>query len=391
MGINETFIPLAVPDIRGNEWKYVKECLDTNWISSAGSYVNKFEGELAKFTHVDHCVAVVNGTAALHICLLLAGVQANDEVIVPTCTFIAPINAVTYVNAIPVFMDADAFYNMDVKKTVEFFETQTTMKNGVCVNKNSNRVIRAVIPVHVFGNAVDLTNLIKVCKEKNVKVIEDSTESLGTSYKSGPFAGKHTGSVGDYGVLSFNGNKIITTGGGGAVLLNDAEDARKAKHLTTQAKTDEVRYHHDMVGYNYRLTNIQAAIGVAQVEQLDRILEHRRWLISTYKKGLADIPGLHIQTGPEYADNNNWMIALQISPAYGRNREETMSYLSEHKIQTRPLWMLNHLQVPFKHCEAYKVENAMTLLETTLNIPCSPNLTEADVQRVIDTLKKGAR
>jgi len=380
-------IPLSVPSIQGNEWKYIKECLDTEWVSSAGKYVDLFEEKICEFTGAKYAVACVNGTAALHISLILAGVKPEEEIIVPTLTFISPINVIRYCNAHPIFMDADDFYNIDVEKTIRFIEEETIFKDGFTYNRKTNRKISAIIPVHIFGNAVDMEKLVSICKERNIKIIEDATESLGTIYTKGKFVGKHTGTIGEFGCLSFNGNKIITTGGGGMILTENKEYFEKAKYLTTQAKDDTLRYIHNEIGYNYRLTNIQAALGVAQLEQLPEYLEIKRNNYWIYKDEIDKIKGLHLAETPEYADTNHWMYALQIDKSgYGKDREELMKYLLDHKIQTRPVWYLNHLQKPYKNCQTYKIEKAFELLEKTLNIPCSVNLSSEDVKRVLDLL-----
>ncbi len=386
---NYDFIPLSVPSIQGNEWKYIKECLDTEWVSSAGKYVALFEQKICEFTGAKYAVACVNGTAALHISLLLAGVKPDDEVIVPTLTFISPINVVRYCNAYPVFMDADDFYNIDEEKTIQFIEKETIFRNGFTYNKKTNRKISAIIPVHIFGNACNLEKLVPICKERNIKIIEDATESLGTKYTKGKFSGKHTGTIGDLGCLSFNGNKIITTGGGGMILTDNEDYAKKAKYLTTQAKDDEIRYVHNEIGYNYRLTNIQAAMGVAQLEQLPEYLNIKKNNYNLYKDEIDIIPGLHIVETPDYANNNHWMYPLKIDQnVYNKDREELMSFLSEKKIQTRHVWYLNHLQKPYKDCQKYKIENAIKLWEKTLNIPCSVNLNENEIKKVCEVLNE---
>jgi len=383
-------IPLSVPSIQGNEWKYIKECLDTEWVSSAGKYVDLFEKKIVEYTSAKYAIACVNGTAALHIALILAGVKSEDEVIVPTLTFISPINVVRYCNAYPIFMDADEFFNIDSEKTIDFIKKETIFKDGNTFNKETKRCIRAIIPVHIFGNAVYLDDLYKICKERNIKIIEDATESLGTKYKKGKFSDKHTGTIGELGCLSFNGNKLITTGGGGMILTDNKNHAEKAKYLTTQAKDGNVRYIHNEIGYNYRLTNIQAAFGVAQLEKLPEFIEIKKRNYNKYKEYINNIPGLHLAETPDYADNNHWMYALQIDKdIYGKDREKLMQYLSEKGIQTRPVWYLNHMQKPYKGCQNYKIEKAIELLEKTLNIPCSVNLKDKSINIIVETLYHG--
>ncbi|MCJ7679818.1 MAG: LegC family aminotransferase [Candidatus Aminicenantes bacterium] len=383
-------IPLSVPNLKGNEWAYVKECLDTEWVSSVGPYVDRFEADICRRFGGRYAVACVNGSAALHIALEIAGVTEKDEVIVPTVTFIASVNAVSYVGAEPVFMDCDSFFNIHPEKTAEFIRNETVFRGGVTINKSSGKRIAALLPVHVFGNAVDLEELVGLCEERNIPIIEDAAESLGTFYRQGQLSGKSAGTVGQIGCLSFNGNKIITTGGGGMIVTDDEKIAEKARYLTTQAKDDPVRYIHHQIGYNYRLTNIQAALGVAQLERLSDHLIAKKSNYDFYRKEIADIPGLTLAGTPDYADNNHWMYALLIDKkTYGRDRENLMSYLTDNGIQSRPLWMLNHLQKPYAGCRAYRIEQALNLYDRTLNIPCSVNLTEEDREHVVKMLKKG--
>ena len=385
---NNQMIPLSVPSIQGNEWQYVKECLDTEWVSSVGKYVDLFEQKIAQYTGAKYAVACVNGTSALHVSLRLAGVLPGDEVIVPTLTFIAPVNAICYNGAKPVFMDADDYYNIDVSKTYQFLKEETEYKNGYTFNKKTGKRISAIIPVHVFGNAVWLDEIIRFCEERNIKVVEDAAESLGTRYKDGKFSGKHTGTIGILGSLSFNGNKIITTGGGGTILTDDVKLAEKAKYLTTQAKDDSVRYVHDEIGYNYRLTNVQAAIGVAQLEQLSQFINKKRKIYTAYKQEINRIHGLRIAEVPDYAENNHWMIPLQIDKeVYGKDCESMMAELKAKGVETRPLWHLNHLQKQYKNNQHYLIEKAFRLVEITLNIPCSVNLNENDIGLVCSLLE----
>ena len=383
------FIPLSVPSIQGNEWKYVKECLDKEWVSSAGSYVDEFEMRIAEFSGARYAIACVNGTAALHVALKLAGVRSGDAVIVPTLTFIAPVNTIRYLDADPIFMDCDDFYNIDIEKTLEFIKSQTVFRNDATFHTTTGKKVSAIVPVHVFGNAVDLDSLLDVCRERRIVVIEDATESLGTTYKIGRVAGKHAGTIGKLGCLSFNGNKIITTGGGGIILTDDTDYAEKAKYLTTQAKNDKIRYVHDDIGYNFRLTNVQAAIGVAQLENLKKYLGIKKRNYFQYKQDIDRIPGLHLAETPDYAENNLWMYALQIDKGiYGIDREQLMSIFDQQKIQTRPVWHLNHRQKPYRDCYGYQIEKAVFLHEVTLNIPCSTGLKNEEIESVISCLEK---
>jgi len=384
-----SFIPLSVPVIQGNEWLYVKECLDTEWVSSAGKFVDRFEQDVARYTGAKFAVACATGTAALHVALEIAGVVADDEVIVPTVTFIASINSVHYVGAEPVFMDCDEYYNIDPQKTREFILKETIFKDGRTYNRTTNRRIAALMPVHVFGNAVWLDELLPLCRERNIAVVEDAAESIGTTYLSGQFAGRHTGTLGDIGCLSFNGNKIITTGGGGMILTDRSDIAERAKYLTTQAKDDEVRFIHHGVGYNYRLTNIQAAVGVAQLEQLPKYLRAKKANYLEYKSQIDAINGLRLANTPTYAANNHWMYAMRIDKAkYGLDREQLMAEFTRKKIQTRPLWQLNHLQRPYQHCQHYRIDRAIQMLEVTLNLPCSVDLTSEQIDRVVEALQQ---
>ncbi len=385
-------IPLSVPHIEGNEWKYIKECIDTEWVSSVGKYVDRFEKDICELTGAREAVACVNGTAALQVSLQVIGVKADDEVIVPTVTFISPVNAVRYLNASPVFMDCDDYYNIDVEKTIDFIKTQTVFKDDITYNKSTGKRILAIIAVHVFGNAVNIFELIEICRERNIKIIEDAAESIGTYYCKEPLLNKFTGIIGNIGCYSFNGNKIITTGGGGMIVTNDSNYAQKAKYLTTQAKDDPVYYIHNEIGYNFRLTNVQAALGVAQLEKLKSYIEIKKKNYEFYKEEIDKISGLKIADVPDYAKSNYWFYCMQIDEGiYGRDRNELMKYLGANGIQTRPVWYLNHLQRPYKNYQNYKIEKAFYLLEKTLNIPCSVSIKKSEIEQVIEALKSGAK
>jgi perosamine synthetase len=382
-------IPLSVPSLNGNELQYVKECIDTEWVSSAGKYVDLFEQKITKYTGSKFAVACVNGTAAIQVSLRLAGVDAGDEVIVSALTFIASVNAITYNNAKPIFMDADKYYNLDSEKTIEFIKNETVFKNGFTYNSKTNNKITAIIPVHVWGNACWLDELIELCNKQNISIVEDACESLGTFYNNGKYKGRHPGIIGKLGCLSFNGNKIITAGGGGMILTNDKSLAKKAKYFTTQAKDDPIRYVHNEIGYNFRLTNIQAALGVAQLEQLPSILKRKKEIYDFYQKMIKNIDGLSLSKVPDYADNNHWLNLLQIdSKVYNQDREVLMKRLERNGIQTRPVWKLNHEQKPYKKCQYYKIKKAAELVEKSLCLPSSTNLNKYELNKIIDLLKK---
>ena len=380
-------IPLSVPSLNGNEMQYVKECIDTEWVSSAGKYVDLFEQKITEYTGSKFAVACVNGTAAIQVSLRLAGVDAGDEVIVSTLTFIASVNAITYNNAIPIFMDADKYYNIDAEKTIKFIKNETVFKNGFTYNKKTNNKIKAIIPVHIWGNACWLDELIELCNKQNISIVEDACESLGTFYHAGKYKGKHTGTFGKLGCLSFNGNKIITAGGGGMILTDDESLSEKAKYLSTQAKDDPIRYIHDEIGYNFRLTNIQAALGVAQLEQLPAILKRKKEIYDFYKSTIENIEGLSLSKVPDYAHNNHWLNLLKIdSKGYNEDREVLMQRLEEKGIQTRPVWRLNHEQKPYKDCQYYKIEKAEKLVKNSLCLPSSANLSNENLNKIISVL-----
>src|ERR1700735_4739355 len=305
---SDGFIPLSVPEIRGNEWRYVKDCLDSSWVSSVGSFVDRFEQMVAQQVGTKHAVATVNGTSALHIALLVAGVQPDEEVLVSTLTFIAPVNAIRYVGAWPVFIDAEPdYWQMDPARVVEFLERDCRWTEGSLYNRRTGRRIAAILPVHVLGHPVDLDPIVEVADKFGLRVIEDATEGLGATYKT-----RSLGSVGDIGCFSFNGNKIITTGGGGMLVTDNEEWARRAKYLTTQAKDDPIEYIHGEVGYNYRLTNLLAAVGCAQMEQLAAYVDAKRRIAARYADKLRDLPGIEAMTSAPWAASTFWMYTILV-------------------------------------------------------------------------------
>jgi aminotransferase in exopolysaccharide biosynthesis len=382
-------ISLSTPVLGETEWHYVRQCLESGWISTSGPLVEKFEQQVCMVTGAKYAVACSSGTAALHISLIIAGVELGDEVIVPTVTFIAPVNAVKYVGAEPVFMDCDEYFNIDADKTISFIENETYFENAFTYNYRTRRRIRAIIPVHVLGNAVDMQRLLDVCRERNIAVVEDASESLGTFYTFGKLSGRYTGTIGDVGCYSFNANKIVTAGGGGMIVTGINEYAERAKYLTTQAKDDSVKYIHNEVGYNYRLTNIHAAIGVAQLERLSEYIEIRRKNFDHYKKKIVDVPGLQIAEVPFYACNNHWLTALVVNrEQYGHDRDEVIAYLAAKGIESRPLWYPDHMQRPYRNSQTYAIEKAPDICCKTLLLPSSAGLDASDLGYMVEVLKQ---
>lgn len=380
---SDAFIPLAVPYLGGNEWKYVKECLDTNWVSSVGTYVDRFETELASYIGRQRAVATSSGTAAIHLALLVAGVGANDEVLVSDMTFIAPANAIRYVGAFPVFVDADAVHwEMDTLKLADFAENGCEWKDGALVNRTTHRRIRAIMPVHILGHPCDMDPIMDIARQYGLKVIEDATESLGARYK-----GRPVGSHGDIACFSFNGNKVITTGGGGMLVTDSQEIADRARHLSTQAKIDPIEYVHSEIGYNYRLTNVLAAIGVAQLEQLDAFVAKKRHITEQYRSGLAHVPGVTMQVEAEWADTSAWLSTVSFDVAsYGRDARATMQHLQRHGVQTRPLWQPMHSSAVFTDCFATDCSVSEQLYQEALSLPSSVDLDGAQQEKIIRLL-----
>ena len=377
------FIPLIVPEICGNEWLYVKDCLDTAWVSSVGSYVERFEQMVAQQAGTKYAVATVNGTAALHIALLVAGVRADEEVLVSTLTFIAPVNAIRYVGAWPVFIDAEPLYwQMDPARVVEFLERDCRWTEGSLYIRRTGRRIAAILPVHVLGHPVDLDPLMEVAKKYGLKVIEDATEGLGATYKT-----RSLGSIGDIGCFSFNGNKIITTGGGGMLVTDSEEWATRAKYLTTQAKDDPIEYIHGEVGYNYRLTNLLSAVGCAQMEQLSSFVETKRNIAARYNEKLGNVPGIGEMRNAPWAESTYWMYTILIDKdAFGSDSRQVMRDLGSQKIQCRPLWQPIHMSPAYASKDNVNLPVAERLAREALSLPCSVGLSESDQDTVIAAL-----
>lgn len=364
-------VPLHAPEFNGNEWSYLKECLDSTFVSSVGRFVDRFELDLAEYTGAKHVVAVVNGTAALHVALLLAGVKSGDEVLIPTLTFVATANAVTYCGAIPHFVDSEeSTLGIDVAKLRDYLQENTRQDSGQCINRTSGRVIRALVPMHVFGHASNLEGLLEVSQEFGLVLVEDAAESLGSYYH-----GRHTGTFGKIGTLSFNGNKTITTGGGGALLFNDSELARRAKHLTTTAKLPHSwEFRHDQVGYNYRMPNINAALGCAQLEQIPEFLQKKRRLYEHYRVVIKEINGVSLLSEPQNCSSNYWLQALVLGAKHMCYRDALLSATNSAGVMTRPVWTLMHKLTQFEHSPRMDLSCAVDLELRIINIPSSPCL-----------------
>ena len=379
----EGFIPLSVPHLGGNEWEYVRECLDTNWVSSAGAFVGRLEQDVAAYVGARQGVATSSGTAALHIALLVAGVEPDDEVLVPTLTFISPANAVRYCRAWPVFIDVEPdYWQMDVEKVAAFIEDQCIWNNIELRNRATGRRVKAIVPVHALGHPVDMDPLMELARRYNLVVIEDATESLGAMYR-----GRAVGNLGDIACLSFNGNKLITTGGGGMIVTDKQEWAHRARYLTTQAKDDPIAYVHHEIGYNYRLTNIQAALGCAQMEGIEQGLEAKRAIADRYREALSGWPGVVAMPEASWASSACWMYTILVDEAdFGMDSRDLMRTLGDAGIETRPLWQPLHLSQAHAGSQAYQSGVAERLYRNALSLPCSVGLAQADQQRVIEAV-----
>ncbi|MBN1269161.1 MAG: LegC family aminotransferase [Kiritimatiellae bacterium] len=377
------WIPLSVPHLGGNEGRYIQECLDTNWVSSVGPFVDRFEQCLAERVGATRAVATCNGTAALHVALLVAGVEVEDEVLVSDLTFIAPANAVRYIGAWPVFIDAEPrSWQMDPGRIADFLDGACDYQDGVLRNKATSRRVRAILPVHVLGNCVDMDPILEIARKYGLVVVEDATENLGATYK-----GRPAGRLGDIACFSFNGNKIITTGGGGMIVTDNPNWAERARYLTTQAKDDPVEYIHKNIGFNYRLTNIQAAMGCAQMERLKEHVDVKRRIAHRYETAFQSIRGITPMRVAEDVFCTYWMYTVLIdAEVCGIDSREALRRLKEHKIQTRPLWQPLHLSPAHAESPSTPCAVAERLYRDGLSLPCSVGLTEADQDRVIDAV-----
>lgn len=372
-------IPLSVPCLAGNEKRYVNECLDTNWISSAGRFVGEFEKEFAKYAGSKYAVAVASGTAALHLALIVSGIKTGEEVFAPALTFIAPLNAIKYVGAYPVFIDSNQ-ENLGISPEgiEEFIAKNCEFKNGKLINKLTSRTISGIVAVHIYGHSCEMEKIIQLKDKYNLKLIEDAAEGMGCLYKN-----KHVGTFAKTGCFSFNGNKIMTTGGGGMAVSDSKEIADRIRHLSTQAKTDTFYYRHDEIGYNYRMTNIQAAIGLGQLERFDEMLKRKREIHLAYQQAFKDIKGASLFAEQSYCRSNYWLALL-----FTEKREELFKFMEKRQIQTRPFWRLNHLHPMFTDCAKSKTPVDEKLFSSGVCIPCHAGMTDSDVATVIKTVKE---
>ena len=381
-------IPLSVPEIHGNEWKYIKDCLDTNWVSSVGSYVDRFEQMLAEYIGAKNAIATVNGTSAIHIALLVAGVRPDDEVLVSSLTFIAPANAIRYVGAWPVFMDAEpSYWQMDPAKVIAFLDGECRWTDGCLVNKTTGRRVKAILPVHILGHPCDLEPILDLARRYNLAVVEDATESLGARYK-----GRMVGHLGDIACFSFNGNKLITTGGGGMIATDNQEWAERAHYLTTQAKDDPIEYIHNEIGYNYRLSNIQAAMGVAQMEQLGGFLDKKRAIATAYDRSFGESPGITVMPTQPETQPVHWLYTVLLPEGTAlQDRKEVLRDLNANGIGARPLWHPIHSLAPYSDCQAFKIEHSERLYQRGVSLPSSVGLSASDQERTVAAVKDAVR
>ena len=373
-------IPLSLPNIDGKEWDYVKECLDTGWVSSAGSFVDRFENEFAKYHSVNGSVSVINGTSALHIALNLLEVKNGDFVIMPNITFVASANAISYTGASPLLIDIDKdSWQMDLDILENFLEDDCMKNNkGVLVHKRTGRRIAALMIVHVQGNICDMDRLVTICKEYTLPLLEDAAEALGSEYKK-----QYAGTIGDIGCFSFNGNKIMTTGGGGMIMSRHPKFLLKAKHLSTTAKRDPLTYFHDEIGYNYRLVNVLAAIGVAQLEKLDTFLAAKRKIANYYRANLKNVGDINFQFISNEVNSNEWLFTITTS-----SMNDLLEYLNKNGVMSRPFWVpMNKLPMYCNNLYVSNYDISASIHKTALSIPCSTNISNIELEKVTQTIK----
>ena len=383
----ERFIPLSIPNFEGKERKYVDDAIDQGWVSTGGAYITKLEAELERFLHAENVAACQSGTAALHLSLAEVGVKPGDVVLVPPLTFIAAVNPVKYQFATPVFIDCDDSFCMDPAKLDCFCKEECSFDGEILTYKN--QTVKAVVAVHVFGNMADMEAIMATAAKYHLKVVEDATEALGTYYTEGRFAGKYAGTIGDYGAYSFNGNKIITTGGGGAVTAKDPKTVDHLRFLSTQAKTDPHFYIHDEIGYNYRMTNLQAALGVAQMEELPKFIRRKQRNYEQYRRAFEGFEFGRLIPFRKGICSNQWFYSLEINREQVKaSMREIITTLREKGIETRAIWGLINEQKPYRGEETYQLVKAPYYAERILNLPCSTQITEEEIVYVAEETKQ---
>lgn len=379
---------MSVPNFEGNERKYVDDAIEQGWVSTGGAYITKLEQMMAEFLHAPEVSACQSGTSAIHLALIDCGVMPQDMVIVPTLTFIAAVNPVRYQFADPVFMDCDDSLCMDSAKLKAFCENECVFTDGRLYHKESGKHVKAIVVVHVFGNMADMEAIMDIAEMYNLVVIEDATEALGTQYTTGRYAGKYAGTIGHYGAYSFNGNKIITTGGGGAVTARDAKTVQHLRYLSTQAKDDPHYYVHNEIGYNYRMTNIQAALGVAQMEELPEFIRRKNRNYNMYAAIFESYELAELMPFRAGTESNRWFYSLKINRENIRaTMRDIITAVEQEGVQTRAIWDLIHRQRPYEGSLVYSVETAETYSNCILNIPCSTQITEDEIDTASRAIK----
>lgn len=381
-------IALSAPNLSLDILDVLRECIESGWVSTGGRFITEFENKVAEYVGVEGAVGMQSGTAGLHVALRILGVAQGDIVIVPTLTFIAAVNPVKYLGAEPVFMDCDETFCMDPEKLEQFCERECQWDGKVLRERRSGRRVVAVLPVHVFGNLCDLERIMEIAQRYGLKVLEDATEALGSYYTKGAYAGRFAGTIGDMGVYSFNANKIITTGGGGMIVSQKQEYLDRSRYLGVQAKNDTLYFVHDEIGYNYRMLNLQAALGVSQIDQLEEFIQVKRRNYQIYCEQLNGVAGLRMMPFHEGQRSNHWFYSLYVdAERFGMDRDALMHRLIAEGIQCRPVWKLIHTQKPYQNARSYEIERAFDLERNVLNIPCSTNLTAVDALYVSDRIR----
>lgn len=390
--MNKT-INLSVPNLQVEPiLSNLRECLESGWISTGGRFIPEFESKVAKYVGVSDAVGVQSGTGAIHVALQVLGVSRDDEVIVPTVTFIASVNPVTYLGAIPIFMDCDDSFCIDPVKLEQFCREECDIAGDKLINKKTKRHIKALVAVHIFGNMADMEKIMTIAGKYKLKVLDEAAEALGTYYTEGPLKGRYAGTLGDIGIYSFNANKTITTGGGGMIVSRNQEYLDHCRFLSTQAKTNSLYFIHDEIGYNYRMLNLQAALGTVQIDHLEEFIKIKDDNYEYYKTKIERIPGLSMMPFRDGTRPNRWFYSILIDKeTYGLDRDELLTKLNDVGIQSRPIWKLNHLQKPYINNIAYKMKKSLYYYDRILNVPCSTNLTFADIDIVVEKLKECAK